>query len=68
MGEEVKRSAAPAAPAPDPEWIRGQCPKCGAAVVSNCYYQGGRGYVLLWECWNALGEPEVRTCDWRKVL
>lgn len=51
---------------PDPEWVRGTCPACGGAVVCNAYYVGGRGYVLLWECWESLGEKPL--CDYRKVL
>jgi hypothetical protein len=53
---------------PDPEWVRGSCPECGAPLVSNCYYVGGRGYLILWECWQALGEPARRSCDYRRVL
>jgi hypothetical protein len=52
--------------APDPEWVRGTCPACGALLVSNSYYVGGRGYILVWECWERLGERP--TCDYRRVL
>ncbi len=51
---------------PDPAWIRGKCPKCGDAVISNLYYVGGKGYILRWECWNSLGDDA--TCNYRKVL
>lgn len=51
---------------PRPEWVRGVCPMCGNVVVSNCYYVGGRGYVLVGECWNSLSETP--TCTYRKVL
>lgn len=52
---------------PDPEWVRPDpCPLCGGEVVSNCYYVGGRGYVLAHECWEGLGEDP--TCDYRRVL
>jgi hypothetical protein len=51
---------------PSPEWVRGVCPKCGAELVSNSYYVSGRGYLVLWECWGALGEDP--TCDYRRVL
>jgi hypothetical protein len=51
---------------PDPEWVRGRCPACGEEVVSNCYYIGGKGYILVWECWGSLG-PDPR-CDYRRVL
>jgi hypothetical protein len=52
--------------APDPEWVRGTCPACGAALVSNSYYIGGKGYILVWECWERLGPSP--SCDYRRVL
>ena len=51
---------------PRPEWVRGECPNCGEAVVANCYYIGGKGYIVCHECWNSLGEDP--TCKYRKVL
>jgi hypothetical protein len=51
---------------PDPEWVRGRCPMCGEDVVSNCYYVGGKGYIIVWECWSSLGEEP--TCEYRRVL
>ena len=51
---------------PAPQWVRGKCPLCQDDVVSNCYYVGGRGYLILLECWGSLGA--VPTCDYRKVL
>lgn len=51
---------------PNPEWVRGVCPLCGEPVVSNCYYVGGRGYVVLYECWASLCEPPI--CAYRKVI
>jgi hypothetical protein len=51
---------------PDPEWVRGRCPLCGEDVVSNCYYVGGKGYIIIWECWASLGEKA--SCDYRRVL
>lgn len=51
---------------PKPEWVRGECPQCGQPVVSNCYYVGGRGYLITHECWASLGEKP--TCTYRKVL
>jgi hypothetical protein len=51
---------------PDPEWVRGRCPMCGEDVVSNCYYVGGKGYIIVWECWASLAETP--TCDYRRVL
>ena len=51
---------------PQPEWVRGRCPDCGDHLVSNCYYVGGKGYVICWECWSSLsGRP---TCGYRKVI
>jgi hypothetical protein len=51
---------------PRPEWVRGTCPVCGEPVVSNCYYVGGRGFLVVWECWASL--CPAPTCDYRKVL
>ena len=53
---------------PDPEWIRGSCPVCKGDLVSNAYYVGGQGYIILWQCWESLGSPEERTCDYQRVL
>lgn len=52
---------------PDPEWVRGVCPSCGEVVVSNCYHVGGRGYIIVWECWGSLQWP-APTCDYRRIL
>lgn len=51
---------------PRPEWVRGTCPQCGDELVSNCYYVGGQGYLICWECWSSLGENPV--CAYRKVI
>ena len=51
---------------PAPEWVRGCCPECGTALVSNMYYIGGQGYLVVWECWASLGEDPH--CDYRRVL
>ena len=51
---------------PDPDWVRGRCPLCGEEVVSNCYYVGGKGYIIVWECWASLSD--TATCDYRRVL
>lgn len=53
---------------PDPDWVRGRCPMCGEEVVSNCYYIGGKGYIMVWECWSALGDEDEQTCDYRRIL
>jgi hypothetical protein len=60
-----KREPAPEG-RPDPDWVRGVCPRCGEDLVSNCYYVGGKGYLVVWECWGSTG-PEP-TCDYRRVL
>ncbi len=51
---------------PDPQWVRGRCPECGDDLVSNLYYIGGKGYLLVWECWGSLVEGS--SCHYRKVL
>lgn len=51
---------------PKAEWVRGICPQCGQPLVSNCYYIGGRGYLVTWDCWASLGMNP--TCRYRKVL
>jgi hypothetical protein len=51
---------------PDPKWVRGRCPECGEELVSNMYYIGGKGYLLVWECWSSLGEQPQ--CCYRRVL
>lgn len=65
------KAAAPAGAATpraetDPEWIRGACPSCGEPVISNCYYETGRGYLIVWECAASLGDAP--SCDYRRVL
>ena len=56
----------PATGQPRTEWIRCVCPLCGSPVVSNCYYVGGRGYLVVWECWESL--RDVPACPFRHVL
>jgi hypothetical protein len=51
---------------PAPELVRGRCPDCGDHLVSNCYYVGGRGYIICWECWSSLNDRP--TCNYRKVI
>lgn len=53
-------------PKPDDIFSRGACPKCGHVLISNLYWVEGKGYLFLWECWNAL-QP-VTTCDYRRTL
>lgn len=51
-------------PQPDPEWIRGSCPRCGQFLVSKCHYVAGEGYLVVWECeGNQFGD-----CDYKRVL
>ena len=64
--EERKEGAAARKERPDPDWVRGRCPMCGEDVVSNCYYVGGKGYIIVWECWGSLGDTP--DCDYRRVL
>lgn len=51
---------------PDPKWVRGKCPECGDDLISNLYYVGGKGYVIMWECWGGMGDPP--TCTYRRRL
>jgi hypothetical protein len=51
---------------PRPEWVRGTCPQCGAEIVANCYYVASRGYLILHQCWESLGDNP--TCAYRKVI
>ena len=46
---------------PDPSWIKGRCPSCGAPLVDNTYYQDSRGLFTLRQCWNSLQDPQE--CD-----
>ena len=66
MDERGTQAATARTERPDPDWVRGRCPMCGEEVVSNCYYVGGKGYIIVWECWASLGEGA--TCDYRRVL
>ena len=49
-----------------PEWLRGECPRCGGELIPNSYYVGGRGYLVVWEC-RASGGGETG-CDYRRAL
>ena len=51
---------------PDPKWVRGKCPECGDDLVSNLYYIGGKGDLIVWECWGSLNEDP--RCTYRRVL
>jgi hypothetical protein len=66
-GPELVASGAVKDGRPDPQWVRGRCPECGDDLVSNLYYIGGKGYLMVWECWSSLGE-EPRRCQYRRVL
>lgn len=63
---QTARLASPELPAPDPEWVRGNCPRCGQDLVSRCYYVAGRGYLVAWECWGA--REGSQECDYRRIL
>ena len=54
------------APQPRKEWVVGTCPLCGSPVVRNSYYVGGKGYLLVEECWEALSFPA--RCTHRQLL
>ena len=64
--ESVRQAYDGTSDRPRPEWVRGVCPQCGDSLISNCYYVGGRGYLVTWECWASLNENP--TCSYRKVL
>jgi hypothetical protein len=64
--ESVRQAYDGTSDRPRPEWVRGICPQCGDELVANCYYVGGRGYLVTRECWASLGDTP--TCAYRKVL
>lgn len=64
--ESVRQAYDGTSDRPRPEWVRGVCPSCGEELVSNCYYVGGKGYVVIWDCWASLNRNP--TCNYRKVL
>lgn len=64
--ESIRSMFNAALPGPAPEWVRGRCPDCGDHLVSNCYYVGGRGYIICWECWSSLSDRP--SCSYRKVI
>ena len=64
--ESVRQAFDGSSERPRPDWVRGTCPQCGAELVGNAYYVGGRGYLLIHECWASLGPTP--TCTYRKVL
>jgi hypothetical protein len=66
LARELCQSPSRRTERPDPEWCCGVCPACGSDLVSNAYWLGGTGYVLLWECWESLGPEDERTCDYRQ--
>ncbi len=43
------------------------CPRCGESLHSNCYYVGGQGYLVIWEC-GAARDGEDARCDYRRVI
>ena len=50
---------------PKPGWIVGGCPKCGSALVRNYHRVGGKGDILVTQCWESLGSHRQPTCDYR---
>lgn len=53
---------------PDPASVRGTCPACGGALISDLVYVGGRGYLLMIRCWNGTGSHRESSCDYRRML
>jgi hypothetical protein len=51
---------------PKARHVRGNCPECGAVLLSNLYYIEGKGYLLIWEC--EAGLMEEPTCTYRRVI
>jgi hypothetical protein len=64
--ERIGDAARTASGRPEPDWVRGRCPECGDDLVSNLYYIGGQGYLIVWECWASL--RETGACEYRRVL
>lgn len=50
---------------PDPEYVRGTCPKCGEVVVV-VHRESGGTWRMVWECLASV-QPPI-TCDYRLVL
>ena len=63
---ESMREQARQTDATDPKWVRGECPGCGALVISNMHHIRGKGYLVVWSCENSMGENP--TCSYRRVL
>lgn len=60
---EVPDSIAP--PGPPALKRRGRCPECGAYLLSELYYIGGAGYLLVWEC--EMSQGIEADCNYRRV-
>lgn len=45
---------------PDPEMVRGNCPRCPSVLVSRLDYIPGEGYLLYFQCF--------AECGYRRVL
>jgi hypothetical protein len=63
LGPDPRRGEGVVGDAPDPMWVRGTCPCCGSALVSNLYYCADKGYRIRWECWQTLEDPS--RCGYR---
>jgi len=63
LGPDPRRGEGVVGDGPDPMLVRGTCPQCGAALVSNLYYCSANGYRIRWECWRMLDSPSP--CDYR---
>ena len=66
MGEKAAADLVRTNDRPNPEYVRGKCPKCGEPLVSSCYYIEDRGYLIVWECWGSLRDEP--SCAYRRVL
>lgn len=64
--ESVRQQGDPVTGEPPRSWVRGVCPECGQPLVAGCYRVGGRGFLVIHECWGSLQTPA--TCRYRKVL
>lgn len=51
---------------PDPENVRGTCPRCGEELVSFTDKISPHRYQVSYVCWGALALRP--TCDYRRVL
>lgn len=46
--------------------IRGVCPRCSRVVVSECHYERGKGYRIIWSCVGTHDNPP--SCTFSETL